>query len=192
MKKTILSIALIAISFMTFAQVGIGITIPNPSAALDVTSTTKGFLPPRMTAQQRNAIATPANGLTVYCTNCGSGGQPQYYNGTSWVNMVGGAAAAPVSTVFIASGVSKVFMAHNLGADTSLDSHTPVQGIHGNYYQWGIIGSVADDTTSSAAISGWNTTAAVNGSWSDASKTVNDPCPEGFGLISCKVFLAKL
>jgi len=192
MKKTILSIALIAISFMTFAQVGIGITIPNPSAALDVTSTTRGLLPPRMTQAQRNAITTPAAGLIVYCTNCGANGELELFNGSAWVNVVGGEAQAGVSTVFIASGVSKVFMAHNLGADTSLDPHTPVQGIHGNYYQWGIIGSVADDTTSSAAISGWNTTAAVNGSWSDASKTVNDPCPEGFGLISCKVFLAKL
>jgi hypothetical protein len=36
---------------------------------LDVISTTKGFLPPRMTNAQRLAIATPAVGLIVYCTD---------------------------------------------------------------------------------------------------------------------------
>jgi len=71
-------------------------------------------------------------------------------------------------------------MAHNLGADTALDPHTPVQGIHGNYYQWGRLASVADDTTPAAAISDWNTTSAANGAWGDGSKTANDPCPTGF------------
>ena len=42
------------------AQVGVGTSTPHVSAELDVTSTTKGFLPPRMTAAQRDAIATPA------------------------------------------------------------------------------------------------------------------------------------
>ena len=43
--------------------------VPNASAALDVDSTTKGFLPPRMTNAQRTAIASPAIGLMVYCTD---------------------------------------------------------------------------------------------------------------------------
>ena len=171
---------LAAISLTTYAQVGVGTATPHASAALDVTSTTKGLLPPRMTQTQRNAISTPMAGLMVYCTDCGANGEPQYYNGTSWVNMVGGTAAPPTSTVFIASGVSKVFMAHNLGADNSLDAHTPVQGIHGNYYQWGRIGSVANASTSSNAIGGWNATSADNGAWADGSKTGTDPCPTGF------------
>lgn len=54
----------------TFSQVGIGTTTPAASAMLDVTSTTKGFLPPRMTSTQMNAIAAPAAGLMVYCSNC--------------------------------------------------------------------------------------------------------------------------
>jgi hypothetical protein len=41
----------------------------NSSSILDVASTTKGFLPPRMTTAQKNAIATPAAGLMVYDTN---------------------------------------------------------------------------------------------------------------------------
>jgi hypothetical protein len=44
------------------------LTVPNASAQLDIESTTKGFLPPRMTTTQVNAIVTPANGLMVYNT----------------------------------------------------------------------------------------------------------------------------
>jgi len=46
----------------------IGTTTDAASAALNVTSTTKGFLPPRMTADQASAIASPAEGLMVYVT----------------------------------------------------------------------------------------------------------------------------
>lgn len=74
----------------TYAQVGIGTASPDASAALEITSTTKGLLPPRMTAFQRDAIANPAQGLMIYCTNCGTNGEPQYYNGLSWVNLIGG------------------------------------------------------------------------------------------------------
>ncbi len=94
-----LSLVLILFFFVSSflnAQVGIGTTTPNASAKLDVTSTTKGFLPPRMTATQRDAIASPAAGLIIYCSNCGTG-EPEYYNGSSWVNMIGGAAALVVS-----------------------------------------------------------------------------------------------
>ncbi len=44
-------------------------TDPDASAILDVKSTTKGFLAPRMTLAQRNAIVTPATGLIIYQTD---------------------------------------------------------------------------------------------------------------------------
>ncbi len=47
---------------------------PDATAMLDVKSTGKGFLPPRMTLQQRDAIASPANGLMVFCTDGGANG----------------------------------------------------------------------------------------------------------------------
>ena len=50
------------------AQVGIGNTAPDPSAMLDITSTTSGLLTPRMTTAQRVAIVTPVDGLIVYDT----------------------------------------------------------------------------------------------------------------------------
>jgi len=67
MKKILLTlIAVIAISLCSSAQVGIGTTTPEPSAILDVSSTTHGLLLPRMTTVQRDAITTPATGLFVY------------------------------------------------------------------------------------------------------------------------------
>ena len=54
-----------------------------PSSRLTVNSTTQGFLPPRMTTTQRNAIASPATGLLVYDTTLLSEFQ---YNGTAWVS----------------------------------------------------------------------------------------------------------
>lgn len=51
-------------------QIGIGVSgSVNPSAALEVSSNAKGFLPPRMTTSQRDAISSPANGLIIYNTS---------------------------------------------------------------------------------------------------------------------------
>jgi hypothetical protein len=61
----------------------LGTTTENTSALLNVTSTTQGFLPPRMTTTQKNAIATPASGLQVYDSTLN---QMSYYNGTTWIN----------------------------------------------------------------------------------------------------------
>ncbi|MFL5765674.1 MAG: hypothetical protein ACJ77K_17140 [Bacteroidia bacterium] len=58
----------------------------NSSAMLDVSSTTKGVLIPRMTHAQMNAITTPATGLIVYDTDSPAGFY--YYNGSSWVSLL--------------------------------------------------------------------------------------------------------
>ena len=59
----------------------IGVTTADASALLQIDSTTKGFLPPRMTAAQRAAISTPAEGLIVYQTD-GTIGLYVYANAT--------------------------------------------------------------------------------------------------------------
>jgi hypothetical protein len=65
-------------------RIGINTISPNASAILDVASTTQGFLPPRMTTTQRNAIASPAAGLIVYDTTLNL---PHFFNGTIWVSL---------------------------------------------------------------------------------------------------------
>jgi len=57
----------------TFVQAGINTSSPHETAALDITSTTRGLLVPRMTAAQRDAITTPSQGLIIFCTDCASG-----------------------------------------------------------------------------------------------------------------------
>ena len=93
-----ISIVLLAFIFTAniYAQVGIGTTSPSSTAVLDLTSTAKGFLPPRMTRAQRDGIATPLAGLMIWCDNCGVSGQLQVYDGTDWTNMIGGPAFGAV------------------------------------------------------------------------------------------------
>lgn len=56
-------------SFSVNAQVGIGTVTPDASSVLDVTSTTAGFLPPRLTTVERDAIASPSQGLIIFNTD---------------------------------------------------------------------------------------------------------------------------
>ena len=63
--------------------VGIGTASPASTSALDITSTTKGILIPRMTIAQRDAITTPATGLQVYNTDCST---LDYWTGTCWIS----------------------------------------------------------------------------------------------------------
>ena len=85
MKKLLLFGAFFA-STPFFAQVGIGTTTPNEKSALEVVSTEKGFLMPRMTTVQRNAIFPVADanslGMRVYDTTTKSF---WYYDGTKWI-----------------------------------------------------------------------------------------------------------
>jgi len=290
------------------AQNIIGGANGDASAILDLQSSSKGLLIPRMTSTERSAIAGPAAGLMIYNTtlscieiNIGSSSSPDWlclagagkvasldcsgavqtgslvpgtaasgvsvalnytggngnnYGGqtvtstgvtgltatlgpgtfagsggsltytisgtpsaagtASFALVVGGqsctlsltvAAAQPVCSAFVASGVSKIFMCHNLGANTSADPFTPSWELNGNYYQWGrnptcfgrdgidganpctspVYGAAAPwgNTTgndNAGAITGWSTTPAANGAWADGSKTVNDPCPAGFRI----------
>jgi hypothetical protein len=80
-------------------------SIPLPqiqSAILDVYSTNKGFLPPRLTTAQRDAIAAPAAGLMIYNTtvNC-----LQWWNGTVWYDGCGNC-GNPVTFMYNGSTVT--------------------------------------------------------------------------------------
>ncbi len=67
-------------------NVGIGTVTPHASAMLDVSSTTQGFLAPRMTEVERTAIASPATGLLLYQTDGASG--LYYRNANKWDSLI--------------------------------------------------------------------------------------------------------
>ncbi len=97
MKKTLILLSILT-SFVASAQ---SIEInpnggTNASAILDLKSTTKGFLLPRMTNAQMRAIPSPAQGLLAFCTDCGTNGDYYFYKGTDWVAL--GSTTVSVST----------------------------------------------------------------------------------------------
>ncbi|MCX6277714.1 MAG: hypothetical protein NT004_06435 [Bacteroidetes bacterium] len=87
-KFTFLISMFLLMSSSLFAQVGINAdnSAPDGSAMLEVKSVTRGFLPPRMTFAERNAISSPAEGLMIICTNCdfGGGAELTFYSNGSW------------------------------------------------------------------------------------------------------------
>jgi len=88
MKKTFLLFALF-LPFVTIVAQSVAINTDgaaaHTSAALDIKSTDKGMLVPRMTTAQRTAISNPATGLLIFDTTTGSF---WFYNGSSWANLV--------------------------------------------------------------------------------------------------------
>jgi hypothetical protein len=102
MKKLFMLLGFV-VTVTTFAQ-SVSISddgsTAHASAILDVKSTTKGFLPPRMTADQRDLIASPVAGLQIWCSNClEDGGVTQIFNGTSWTNAAGATVDQDVSGI---------------------------------------------------------------------------------------------
>ncbi|MFD2824668.1 hypothetical protein ACFS5M_13380 [Lacinutrix iliipiscaria] len=84
-KLTILALAVFTcLNYNAFAQVGIGILDPDDSAMLDITSTDKGLLVPRMTTAQKAAISSPADGLMVFDTDQNAF---SFFDGSNWRNL---------------------------------------------------------------------------------------------------------
>ncbi|RNA61590.1 hypothetical protein D1631_06435 [Chryseobacterium nematophagum] len=126
-----------------------------------------------------NITGTPTNVLTMSISinfgsvSCSVSKAVTTGGGGSSVNMCMG------------NSTNKGWMAHNLGADTSLDPNVPVKDIHGEYYQWGRQVPVANADTPPGGISPWNTEGAPNNAWNSGTeeapvKTGIDPCPSGF------------
>ena len=115
-KQLLLTLVFVILGLNLFSQVIISSDtndVANPSAALEIRSTTKGLLPPRMTADQRDAIVNPAPGLIIYCVNCGDYGVLQLRNNYQWVDILNGPLSgtnyAPVATNVSVSGTTIVF-----------------------------------------------------------------------------------
>jgi hypothetical protein len=116
--KRIITLTVLAIAFSNsvFSQVGIGTINPHASAELDVTSTSKGFLPPRLTTEQRNLISGPASGLTIYNTSLRC---LDTYNGVIWIN------CTSIGSTDVYNPVTgRIWMDRNLGATQVATSST--------------------------------------------------------------------
>jgi len=112
-------------SVPSVAQIGIGTKSPAPSAALEVTSTgnNKGILIPRVSATQKDAIVSPAEGLLVYQTTAPTGFY--FYSGTAWKLM---ANATDLSSAGNAGTATKLAASKNINGvafDGSADIIVP-------------------------------------------------------------------
>lgn len=160
------------VTSLSFAQVGIGTPSPDASSILDLTATDKGFLSPRMNAAQRNAIISPAEGLTIYNTdlNC-----LEFHIGSStWIstcaNRITGGACDGATAEFTFKGLTyktiesegECWLDRNLGATALTGSARSSyasdaayilaeSASFGDYYQWGRNSDGHEDRTSNIA-----------------------------------------
>ena len=96
MKFLLLLCCLWSMSLMAQAQVGIGTPAPAASAALDIVSTARGLLIPRLTLVQRQGIASPATGLLIFQTDADAGFF--YFDGSTWKKFAVSPSSPPTST----------------------------------------------------------------------------------------------
>lgn len=183
MKKLRIIFIASAIITQSHAQnVGIGTQNPHASAQLDVSSTTRGLLAPRMTTAQRNAIAAPAKGLLVYDTQENS---LFHYNGSAWSNLSGGGGGGAFSLPYTASVDlnTNTFQITNAGNGAAITGITTnefgyaVSGISNSAYGYGLYGyanapdavAVYGNTGTGTAVKGYS----VGGLGVDARSTNN-------------------
>jgi len=113
-------------------SIGINNTSPAASALLDLTSTTQGLLPPRLTTTQRDAISSPANGLFIYNSTTG---QFNGFQAGVW-GAIGGGAGSGITSLNGLTGASQTFSNSNdvnvtLGINSVGTVHTFTMGWSG-------------------------------------------------------------
>lgn len=180
-------------------NIGIGTSNPHASAALDISSTSKGFLPPRMTVTEIEAIASPANGLIVFCTTDNkyygylsasstwqeisfgnSGINSGFTCGASVVRNHVAGNVAPVSKITAyntvlsnLSGAYKCWITSNLGATIEAASATDASELAaGWYWQFNRQQGFKHDGTTRTPNTAWNTSIIEYMNWHSS----NDPC----------------
>ena len=110
MKRLLLTYLFLLFSSIIYSQVGINTNSPDPSSALDIQSTNGGILIPRLTQDQRDAIAYPATGLLIFQTNESAGFY--FYNGEQWTRIEG--AGFEQSSEAAAEGITEVIAGYGL------------------------------------------------------------------------------
>lgn len=153
----------------------------SASAKVQIDSITKGFLPPRMTTTQKNAISTPVAGLMVYdnTTNV-----PNYYNGAVWVGLGTGTVTSIATTGPITGGT--ITTSGTIGITQSSASSDGYL----SSTDWSIFNSKIGGTGSVGQVAYWNGTSTQTGSnnlfWDSANNrlgigTATPTAPLDFG-----------
>ena len=163
MKKLLLFASLHLILLGVFAQnVGINATgaPADPSAALDIKSTSAGFLPPRMTTAQRDAILSPAAGLMLYNTDktC-----LQFYDGTAWSSCLTSAKNTLICGTIAVNGTYYKGVALSASNTLTIDVNVEIPGAYTistntvNGYSFTASGSFASVGIQTVTLSGSGT-----------------------------------
>ena len=190
------------------AGVGIGTAAPNASAKVEIASTTQGFLPPRMTTAQRDAILSPAAGLVIFntSTNC-----LNFFIGSGWNETCGTLVVGtfPVGTINCTGATAvinvtnpttgKIWMDRNLGASQVATSSSDAAS-YGDLYQWGRRADGHQCRTSATTATLSSIDQPANGNfvlattspydWRSPQNTnlwqgvngINNPCPSGYRI----------
>jgi hypothetical protein len=163
-------------TFPATGSVGIGTTSPAASSLLEVRSTTKGFLAPRMTLAQRNLIGAPATGLLIYQTDGTAGFY--YYYGSGWRQLLYAAGAnTSLSNLSTTVAVNRSLVA---GANGTLDIGSLTRKWRKGYFSDSVI---AGSVTAGAS----NVTTGVRGTGS--SYGVYGSSSSGYGVVGSSGFL---
>ena len=155
--KIILFLLPCFLSFQLAAQNSTGVAInndnsdPDNSAMLDVKSTDRGVLIPRMTASQRNTINAPAVGLLVFQTDANIGFY--YHNGTEWMYVQGISTTATIASVSTVAVTSVTNNGANISAIVNSDGGATVNA-RGICYSTSPNPSINDNTATSGSGTG--------------------------------------
>jgi hypothetical protein len=164
-------------SVQLYAQTGIGTTTPNASAKLDVFSTNKGFLPPRVSLidiYDQTTIPSPATGLFVYCKgDAGLASGYYFWNGNAWATIAtaGGSGSFAASymrgsrtsnqTISVGGQVGFSNVDNSSGGDISLNTtNGKITLKAGNTYR--LIGGVPNFSGSRPSFNWYNETSGAN------------------------------
>lgn len=145
-------------SICALAQVGIGTSAPHASAVLEVQSTQKGLLIPRMSSTDRDAITSPATGLLIFNSTTSSF---QYYTGASWAEI----GLSSVSNANVDANAAIAFSKLNISASDirGLTPYSASTGLTLNSGAFAIDNSVVTSNYSGSAVIGQSLSAGGSG-----------------------------
>jgi trimeric autotransporter adhesin len=132
-------------------QVGVGTITPSASAKMEISSTTAGFLPPRLTVQQIAAISSPAAGLMVFNTTTSL---PNFFDGSFWRDFTGSTAFPQLGAYYEGGTVFYI-------DGTGLHGFVAQPSNQDDYADWGCQGTTVGASGTAVGTGAANTNAIV-------------------------------